>query len=341
MRDSTLSEILTPTEAIALGVETSDLPSALCGEIREACQAWLAKSPSSDTRKNYQRDLHQFFSFVGFSADEPERLLRVKPRAVAAWRDSLKAQGRTNSSIRRKLTVLRSLFSYLQTYGYSGVNPAHGDFVDAPAVARDGKTVALSPEDCRRLLDAPLIESPKEKPLPEGVRDRALLAILAFTGIRVGELCRLRVGDFKTSSGHRLLEVQGKGGKERRVPLHPEAVERLEHWLHIAELGEQLSGPLFRPAKAARGTESKTFHSRPITRRAVQYLVERYVKRLRLDPAITVHSLRVTALTTARERGSDIIDLQDFAGHADPRTTLTYIRNRDRLSRSPAYVIKY
>jgi integrase/recombinase XerD len=63
--------------------------------------------------------------------------------------------------------------------------------------------------------------------------------------------------------------------------------------------------------------------------------------RIGLDAGVTVHSLRVTALTTARERGSDIIDLQDFAGHADPRTTLTYIRSRDRLSKSPAYVLKY
>jgi integrase/recombinase XerD len=73
----------------------------------------------------------------------------------------------------------------------------------------------------------------------------------------------------------------------------------------------------------------------------VQGLVERTVKKLGLDPAVTVHSLRVTALTTARERGSDVIDLQDFAGHADPRTTLTYIRSRDRLSKSPAYVLRY
>jgi hypothetical protein len=60
-----------------------------------------------------------------------------------------------------------------------------------------------------------------------------------------------------------------------------------------------------------------------------------------LDPNVSVHSLRVTALTTERERGPDIIDLEDFAGHADPRTTLTYIRNRDRLSRSPAYILRY
>jgi integrase/recombinase XerD len=59
-----------------------------------------------------------------------------------------------------------------------------------------------------------------------------------------------------------------------------------------------------------------------MTTRAVEKLIARYVKALGLHPAVTVHSLRVTALTTARERGSDIIDLQDFAGHADPRTTL-------------------
>ena len=78
-----------------------------------------------------------------------------------------------------------------------------------------------------------------------------------------------------------------------------------------------------------------------MTARAAEKLIERYVKALGLDPNVTVHSLRVTPLTTARERGSDIIDLQDFAGHADPRTTLTYIRSRDRLSKSRAYVLRY
>jgi integrase/recombinase XerD len=73
----------------------------------------------------------------------------------------------------------------------------------------------------------------------------------------------------------------------------------------------------------------------------VEKLITRYVAALGLDPNVTVHSLRVTALTTARKRSSDIIDLQGFAGHADPRTTFTYIRSRDRLSKSPAYVLKY
>ena len=124
------------------------------------------------------------------------------------------------------------------------------------------------------------------------------------------------------------------------MPLHPEAVERLEDWLAVIGADES-SEPLFRPLKTARGHGKDGFLPSPLTRRGVQYLVERYVRKLGLDPNVTVHSFRVTALTTARERGADIVDLQDFAGHADPRTTLTYIRNRDRLSRSPAYVLKY
>ena len=76
-----------------------------------------------------------------------------------------------------------------------------------------------------------------------------------------------------------------------------------------------------------------------MTRRAVQFLFRGHVGELRLDPNVSVHSLRVTALARARERGSDIIDLEGFAGHAGPRTTLTCIKSRDRLSKSPACVL--
>jgi integrase/recombinase XerD len=305
------------------------------GRFTEACRAWLTKSPSLETRSAYTRELQQFLSFADIPADRLEQLAAIRPAQVAAWRDHLLERGLGNAAIVRKITVLRSLFSYLQTYGYCGANPAHSDFVAVPAVARDGKTVGLAPEECRRLLDAP------EAMHPEGLRDRALLAVLAYTGCRVGELTRLRLKDYKESGGHRLLEIRGKGGKERRVPLHAEAVERLELWLAVPGLRAESEGALFRPTRTARARGHDGFQPKPMSRRAVQLLIRRYVRRLGLDPAVTVHSLRVTALTTARERGAEIIDLQDLAGHADPRTTLTYIRSRDRLSKSPAYLLKY
>jgi integrase/recombinase XerD len=312
----------------------------LQNQLLRACQAWLKKSSSLDTRNNYQRDIGQFLTFAGI-ASRPEALCAIRPEQVSAWRDVLHSQGRSNSTVRRKLTALRSLFSYLQSYGFTGKNPAHSDFVDAPTAPRDGKTVGLSPENCRRLLDAPRLKLADDTVLPAGIRDQAIFAILAYTGCRVGELTRLKVGSYKQHGVHRVLEILGKGGKERLVPLHPEAAERLEAWLDSAGIRDNLPGPLFRPVKSARGKGIDGFAPTPLTRRAVQKLVEGYVRQLKLDPNVTVHSLRVTALTTARERGSDIIDLQDFAGHSDPRTTLCYIRTRDRLHESPAYHLKY
>ncbi len=304
------------------------------------------RSPSRDTRSNYARDLTQFLRFAGIDECRPELLAAVRPHQVAGWRDHLQAEGLTNASIRRKMTALRSLFSYLQTYGFVGANPAHSDFVAAPAVPRTGKTVALTPADCRRLLDAPAItvrdeKSGQEITLPSAIRDRAILAMLAYTGCRVSELTGLKVGGYQEDRGVKVQEIHGKGKKERLVPLHPEAVERLEAWLDLAGIRQDKTGPLFRPLKSARGRGRDGFAARKMSQRAVQKLVDGYVGRLGLDPNVSVHSLRVTALTTARERGSDIIELQAFAGHADPRTTLTYIRSRDALSDSPAFLLKY
>jgi integrase/recombinase XerD len=185
-----------------------------------------------------------------------------------------------------------------------------------------------------------LINAP-DPATPVGIRDRAILTLLAYTACRVGELARLRVGDYKASAGHKVLELFGKGGKERRVPLHPEAIERLEAWIDVAGIRDDASSALFRATMTARGKGRDGFRPTPLTRRAVQFLVKRYARELGLDPAVTVHSFRVTALTTARDQGVDIIDLQDYAGHADPRTTLSYIRSRDRLTKSPAYVLRY
>ena len=300
--------------------------------LAEVYLAWLMRSASDATRKAYQRDVELFLRFRGM---RPEHVVRTRSMDIAAWRDALVARGLANSSVGRKVTVLRSLFAHLQVHGFIATNPAHPRIVSMLPVSRDGKTVGLSPDECRQLLDAP------DPELPVGVRDRALFAVLAYTGCRVGELCRLRVGDLRTTNGHRVLEIRGKGGKERRVPLHSKACDRIDRWLDFSKLREDRGGALFRPTRTARGHGVKGFQARPLTPRAVQLLVARYVHRLDLNPRVTVHSFRVTALTTARERGCDLVDLQDFAGHSDPRTTLSYIRNRDRLNRSPAYSLHY
>ena len=235
-----------------------------------AVTTWLKRTTSQNTTDAYARDLQQFLEFHDIDPDHWEQLARIVPEDVSAWRDWLRSQSAANSTITRKLTAIRSLYSYLQIYGYTGANPAHSDFVMAPSVPRDGKTVGLSPRACRRLMDA------RDPETPAGIRDRAIFAVLAYTACRVDELVKLDVGDFKTDGEHRILDLHGKGDKERKTALHPEAAERLAAWLDIAGIREDRDGPLFRPAKTARGQGRDGFKPRRLTTRSVQNLVERY-----------------------------------------------------------------
>jgi integrase/recombinase XerD len=81
----------------------------------------------------------------------------------------------------------------------------------------------------------------------------------------------LRIRDYKTTGAHRILEIQGKGGKERRAPLPVEAVERLDAWLAV--LVAVPEGPMFRPTLTARGRGHDGFRPQPMSRRAVEYLM--------------------------------------------------------------------
>jgi site-specific recombinase XerD len=92
--------------------EVPPAPVPSIGEtIAKAHQAWLMKSPSRDTRSNYDRDIRQFLEFAGITRDQPEKLATVESAQVSAWRDHLLSKKLTNSSVRRKMTALRSLFS--------------------------------------------------------------------------------------------------------------------------------------------------------------------------------------------------------------------------------------
>lgn len=312
-----------------------DLPAELLrNKIREVKLAWLLKSRSLNTRDAYERDLVQFMKFCGVEPTHLEQLLAVRPRHVASWIDTLLQAGCTNSSVARKVSAIRSLFSYLKTYGYTGANPAHSHFVQAPPVPKDGITAELDPHKCRELLDAP-------DSSPSGLRDAAILASLAFGAIRVGELVRLKVKDYGVTGVHRVYNIYGKGGKHRRIPLNPEAAEKLEAYLDIAELREQPDTPLFRRTLTARGRGHDGWQERPLTTRAIQYLLRKYAESLYFPRGISVHSLRVTALSQARRQGFDIIDLQAFAGHSSAEVTQRYIRSEKRLAESPAYAIRY
>ena len=86
------------------------LPADLREQMTNAVKAWKLRTPSPHTRRAYESDLDQFLAHVGIEAGAWEQLATIRPEHVSAWRDALTDGGQTNSSIRRKMTALRSLF---------------------------------------------------------------------------------------------------------------------------------------------------------------------------------------------------------------------------------------
>jgi integrase/recombinase XerD len=314
--------------------------------IETAFEAWLQKTESAATRQAYRRDVEQFLAFQGLKPGQIEHLVRISPRQINDWRDHLLATGgrpdaqgnataAANSTVARKLTALRSFFSFLQVGGYRGGNPAHPNFVSAPKVPDDGLTPAIPPKQMAALLSAPDADT------PAGVRDRAILAVFAYMALRVDELHHIKVGNITRDGEHTVIRIKGKGNDLRRGVLPPLAATPVHAWIKAIGIEADRGGPLFRPALSPRGKGRDGFVRKPMTVRAIQQLIKRYCQQVGIDQAVSVHSLRVTAATEADRAGVELRQIQKWLGHRDPRTTLRYIRAGEDLDRSPAYVLRF
>lgn len=152
-----------------------------------------------------------FFAFLGVKSSENFR--EVRRGHVIAWRDKLHSEGLGASSIRRKLAALSSLYAYLCDQNAVVGNPIDG-VGRPPEGTNEEKTPALSDAQARALLEAP--DPSKLK----GIRDRTILAVFLYSGIRIGELCSLRVRDIEERRGSKFFHVRGKRSKIRYVLVH-------------------------------------------------------------------------------------------------------------------------
>src|SRR5262249_20196974 len=147
---------LTPTEFYDL----SDIPPEL---------EWFGNLDNKNTRKTYERDVKEFFAFIGIGG--PGEVRRVTRGPVIAWRKQLEGRGCAGATIRRKLAALSSLFKKLSEDNAVLLNPVEG--VKRPKMTtHEGATPALSDDQTRMLLEAP------PKNTLKGKRDRAILSTL-------------------------------------------------------------------------------------------------------------------------------------------------------------------
>lgn len=267
--------------------------------------------------------------FVGIQ--NPEDFRSVKRMHVIAWRRTFEERKFSSATIRRKLSALSHLFAYFCEKNAVEENPVSG--VERPSEqTTEGKTPAISDDQARALFDAPPLDSLK------GKRDRAILAVLLYHGIRRAELCSLCVKDLHERRGVPHPRIQGKGDKERFLPAHPRAIELISDYLDACGHRSDGDGAMFRPVQNSTGDLKKPLSSSSVYRNVVVY----YAKRIGLPvEGFGPHSLRTTAATNALEHDSDIAEVQEWLGHADISTTRLYDRRRMRPEDSPTFKVKY
>ncbi|MEV4202707.1 tyrosine-type recombinase/integrase [Micromonospora globbae] len=300
----------------------------------DVTEAWLAnRRLSAHTRDAYRRDIA---GWLGWCAERDLDPLRVTflhvneyARALETTRSRHTGRPFTPATVARKLSALSSWYDFLARLRAVEANPVAG--ADRPRVDRDhSATVGLTPEEVDALLAAAEAETG-----PTAARNRAAIALLADLGLRVGELVSLDVTDLGAERGHRSVRFVGKGGKPRRRALTPGTAYAVDAYLAQRAAAEgvpvgELTGPLLVTATGGR-----------LDRHAVFRLVRRLARAAGI-PAwarLSPHSLRHAFATTARAEGVPLEDVQDAMGHADPRTTRRYDRDRHNLDRDPAYVI--
>jgi site-specific recombinase XerD len=286
---------------------------------------WFANLDNPRTRRAYRIDLHDFMGFAGIR--QPEEFRVVTRAHVLAWRKSLEARALSGATIRRKLAALSSLFEYLCEQNAVDFNPVKG--AKRPKVdSQEGKTPALGDHQARALLAAPDAGTCK------GLRDRAILSVLLYHGLRREELCRLKVRDIHARRGVLHLRVHGKGNKTRYLPLHPGTAECVHAYLEAAGHGEQPNTALFQRARGSAGNA--------ITPDGVYKVALAYAAKARIAiNGFGVHSLRATAATNALEHEADIAKVQEWLGHANIATTRIYDHRRHRPEDSPTFKVAY
>ena len=291
---------------------------------------WFANIDNERTRRAYRGDIQEFMRLVGIERAEDFRT--VSRAHVLVWRKQLEDRAVQGSTIRRKLAALSSLFEYLCERNAVASNPVKG--VKRPKVeSYEGKTPAIGDHQARRLLDAPKSDTLK------GKRDRAILSVFLYHGLRREELCLLKVKDICERRGVKHLRVHGKGSKLRYVPLHPETAGRIDEYLDAAGHKEQHNTALFRPVKNnVHGHTDDAITAGSVYRD----VVKKYGEQVGLTmERFAPHALRATAATNALENEADIARVQVWLGHANIATTRLYDRRRMRPEDSPTFKVKY
>lgn len=259
---------------------------------------------SDNTIKSYQRDLSDLETFLSSSGEaEIKKLTYQDMRLFLAY---LNEQKLKSTSIARKISSARSFFTYLLEQGEIETDPMQ---LIHYKVKKQRLPEFFYEEEMNQLLEiSATIESKTQ------LRDQAIIELLYSSGLRVSEICNLKLSQYNKTV--QLLRVIGKGNKERIVPMGDKAVQILD--LYLKEWRPQYQNNL---SQAAIFIHEKGM---PLTPYHIRKILEKINQQSSINTKIYPHKIRHTFATHLLNHGADMRSVQEMLGHENLSTTQIY-----------------
>lgn len=273
-------------------------------------QDYLAheKQVSMHTLRAYASDVSHFISFLFDHLGSPPCLANcgdARVRDFRAWLSRKAMDGQSNSSRARALSGLKNLLRWLDHNGV--LHNAAISVIHAPKLPHKLPR-PLHEDQAMSLLDATDLFIKDDW---IGMRDRALFTLLYGAGLRIQEALSLNISDWP--KGDEMLRIQGKGRKERLVPILPLVAQALQNAISQCPYPPEDHAPIFRGARGGRLAQG-------VAQRAMRDL--RVI--LGLPDTVTPHALRHSFATHLLQNGANLREIQELLGHASLSSTQRY-----------------
>lgn len=252
---------------------------------------------SQNTQIAYKYDIDRFIQFL--IDQNIQDFKKVDQNHFLKFLEKGKSLGLASSSLGRLLMALKVFFKFLKREGHIDVNIAH--YLSSPKIWQIVPHV-LSLDQVEKLLKEPNSSLPLES------RDKAILETLYASGVRVSELCSLKINDVDDH----FIKVKGKGGKERVVPIGKKAIEAIDHYLVHFRKEDQVPYLFV--------TQQKKMLDRILVWKRIRF----YAQRAGITQNVSPHMLRHSFATHLLENGADLRIIQEMLGHSNISTTDRY-----------------
>ncbi len=286
---------------------------------------WLANFISPRTKETYALAVRQFMAFTGLT--RAEELLHIDQAHIIAWRNHLIEKGASPHTVNTRISAVSSLFKHFCAKQLAQKNPTNG-VKRLRLDDHEARAPVLTAKQVRKMLDLPDTQTLK------GLRDRAILHILFYTGCRISEISLLRVKHFFEDIGYWVLNFVVKGDKLKRLAIHHELKIALQQYLSMAGHGHEQESPLILPVQRAH-------LRRPLKRKQIHNIFQHYARLAELPHRVRPHSARATFIANALENDAKIEAVQHCVGHRKLNTTQMYDKRRKNHRENASFAVQW